>query len=151
MAVVRGLEEDLAGRFRFVYRNFPLAEIHPHALQAAEAAEAAGAQDRFWDMHELLFAHQKALATGDLLKYAAELHLDTGRLAGDLTARTHIPRIQRDLDSGESSSVQGTPTLFIGDRKHEGRRDRGALLAALQAAGAWTLAPDGDKPRLEET
>ena len=101
---------------------------------------------RFWDMHELLFTRQTALETADLLKYAAELHLDTGRLASDLTAHTHVPRIQRDLDSGESSSVQGTPTLFIGDGKHEGLRDRGALLAALQAAGAWTLAPDGDKP-----
>jgi protein-disulfide isomerase len=134
--VVNGLERELEGRFRFVYRNFPLAEIHPHALQSAEAAEAAEAQGRFWDMHELLFTRQEALETADLLKYAAELHLDTGRLAGDLTAHTHIPRIQRDLDSGESSGVQGTPTLFIGDRKHEGHRDRGALLAALHAVGA---------------
>jgi len=87
-------------------------------------------------MHELLFTRQTALETADLLKYAAELHLDTGRLASDLTAHTHVPRIQRDLDSGESSSVQGTPTLFIGDRLHEGRRDHEALLAALRAESA---------------
>ena len=134
--MVHGLERELAGRFRFVYRNFPLAEIHPHAMQAAEAAEAADAQGRFWDMHELLFARQKALETADLLKYAAELHLDTERFAADLAAHAHTKRIQRDLDSGDSSGVMGTPALFIADRMHEGRRDHDALLAALQAAGA---------------
>ncbi len=134
--MVHGLEAELAGRFRFVYRNFPLVDIHAHALQAAEAAEAADAQGRFWEMHELLFARQKALATGDLLKYASELHLDTTRLAGDLTAHTHTGRIQRDLDSGDSSGVQGTPTLFIAERMHDGRRDHDSLLAALRSEGA---------------
>jgi len=130
------LERELAGRLRFVYRNFPLIEIHPHALQAAEAAETADAQGKFWEMHELLFAHQKAIETADLLRYAAELHLDTERFVADLTAHTHIQRIQRDLDSGDSSGVMGTPALFIGERMHDGRRDHASLLAALQSAGA---------------
>ena len=134
--MVHGLETELPGQLQFVYRNFPLMDIHPHALQAAEAAEAADAEGWFWDMHELLFARQKALATEDMLKYAAELQLDTERFVVDLTTHAHADHIQRDLASGDESGVIGTPTLFVNGRKHEGRYDPTSLLAALRAAGA---------------
>ena len=134
--MVHGLETALAGRFRFVFRNFPLMDIHPHALQAAEGAEAADAQGSFWDMLERLFKNQKALEKEDLLRYAAGLKLDADRFLVDLTTHAHADRIQRDLDSGERSDVQGTPTLFVNERKHDGRYDPDSLLAALRAAGA---------------
>ena len=134
--MVHGLETELSGRIHFVYRNFPLTDIHPHALQAAEAAEAADAQGRFWDMHELLFLRQKALTSEDLLKYASELQLDTDRFVVDLTNHAHAERIQRDLDSGDESGVAGTPTLFVNGLKDEGRYDPVSLLAALRSAGA---------------
>lgn len=134
--MVHGLETALAGRFRFVFRNFPLMDIHPHALQAAEAAEAADAQGRFWDMLERLFKNQKALDKEDLLRYATGLKLDADRVLTDLETHAHAERIQRDLDSGEASGVMGTPTLFVNDHKHEGGNDPNSLLAALRAAGA---------------
>lgn len=134
--MVHGLETALAGRLRFVFRNFPLMDIHPHALQAAEAAEAADAQGRFWDMLERLFKNQKALERGDLLRYATGLKLDADRFLVDLETHAHAARIQGDLDSGDESDVQGTPTLFVNEHRHEGGYNPDSLLAALRAAGA---------------
>ena len=134
--MVHGLEAALAGRLRFVFRNYPLMDIHRHAFQAAEAAEAAGAQGRFWDMLERLFKSQKALQQEDLLRYATAFKLDADRFLVDLSTHTHAERIQRDLDSGQNSDVQGTPTLFVNERKHKGSYDPDSLLAALRDAGA---------------
>ena len=111
-------------------------DIHPHALQAAEAAEATGAQGKFWDMFERLFKSQRALEPEDLLRYTTGFKLDVDRFLVDLNTHAHGARIQRDLDSGEQSGVEGTPTLFVNQRKHEGPHDPDSLLAALLAAGA---------------
>lgn len=100
-------------RLRYVYRHFPLAKIHPHAQGAAEAAEAAAAQGRFWDYHAVLFARYRALEPADLLGYAAELGLDTDRFDRELRAGTHAARVRADLRSGTGSGVQATPTLFL--------------------------------------
>src|SRR5215470_1224582 len=108
------VERALGGGIRFAFRHFPLTEIHPHALAASVAAEAAALQDRFWEMHEMLFHRQKALEDHDLRSYAAELGLDLAQFDQDRTGSAVLKRVRRDVDSGEASGlVLGTPTLFI--------------------------------------
>ena len=108
------LVEQLPGGIRFAFRHFPLTEIHPHAIAAARAAEAAARQGLFWDMHDLLFHRQKALTDDDLRLYAEKLGLDTTRFDRDMTSREVLDRIERDVRSGlDSGEVLGTPTLFI--------------------------------------
>jgi len=122
---------------RFAFRHFPLTEIHPHALAASAAAEAAAAQDRFWDMHDLLFHRQKALEDDDLRNYAAELELDLARFDRDRRSPAALDRIERDVRSGiESGEVMGTPTLFIDGVVYRGSYDADGLWAALDASSA---------------
>jgi protein-disulfide isomerase len=129
---IRQAGRQLGGTVRFAFRHFPLTGIHPHALAAAAAAEAAAVQGRFWDMHELLFHRQKALEDGDLLRYAAQLGLDAAAFDRDRAGKAVLERIQRDVDSGlASGQVLGTPTLFIDGVVHRGGYDPPALLAAL--------------------
>jgi protein-disulfide isomerase len=117
---------------RFAFRHFPLTRIHPHALAAAAAAEAAALQGRFWDMHELLFHRQKALEDGDLRRYAAQLGLDVAAFGRDRASVEVGDRIRRDVGSGlASGQVVGTPTLFIDGVVHRGGYDPPTLLAAL--------------------
>ena len=124
------------GTMRFAFRHFPLTGIHPHALAAAAAAEAAALQGRFWDMHELLFHRQKALEDADLLGYAAGLGLAVAAFDRDRTSSAVAGRIRRDIDSGlASGQVLGTPTLFIDGVVHRGGYDPPALLAALVIRG----------------
>jgi protein-disulfide isomerase len=126
------VEQRLSGNIRFAFRHFPLTSIHPHALAAAAAAEAAARQGRFWDMHELLFHRQKALEDGDLRRYAAQLGLDVAAFDRDRASREVADRIRRDVDGGlASGQVMGTPTLFIDGVVHRGGYDPPALLAAL--------------------
>src|SRR5206468_3506424 len=103
--------------FGVAFRYFPLTDIHPHALAAAEAAEAAGRQDRFWEMHDLLFRNQRRLELGDLTRYAERLDLDLGRFETDLADPTTLARIERDVRSGIESGVDGTPSLYIDGRR----------------------------------
>jgi protein-disulfide isomerase len=129
---IEQVERQLGGNVRFAFRHFPLTSIHPHALAAASAAEAAARQGRFWDMHELLFHRQKALEDGDLRRYAAQLGLDVAAFDQDRTSSDVLERIQRDVDSGLASrQVLGTPTLFIDGVVHRGGYDPPTLLAAL--------------------
>jgi protein-disulfide isomerase len=117
---VARIERQLGDRFRFVFRHFPLREIHPHAQIAAEAAEEAAAQDRFWEMHDLLFARQHALAREDLISYANDLGLDEEQFTSALRDGRHRARIEEDVSSGTRSGVQGTPTLFIAGELYAG-------------------------------
>jgi protein-disulfide isomerase len=127
------VEQRLAGDVRFAFRHFPLTEIHPHALAASAAAEAAARQDRFWDMHELLFHRQKALGDDDLLRYAGELGLDVEAFDRDRAGPGVLNRIRRDVESGiDSGDVRGTPTLFIDGLLHGGGYDAESLLEALE-------------------
>jgi protein-disulfide isomerase len=129
---IQQVEQELGGNMRFAFRHFPLTEIHPHALAAAAAAEAAARQGRFWDMHELLFHRQKALGDGDLLRYAAELGLDVTPFDAARASAAVLERIRRDVASGlASGQVLGTPTLFIDGVVHRGGYDPSTLLAAL--------------------
>ena len=117
---------------RFAFRHFPLTEIHPHALAAAQAAEAAGAQGRFWEMHDLLFHRQKALEEEDLRGYAAELGLDLERFDNDRRGDALLERVWRDVRGAvESGEVVGTPTLFIGGSLYDGPYDADDLTRAL--------------------
>jgi protein-disulfide isomerase len=127
--VARLTERGVA--FEVVFRYFPLVEIHPHALAAAKAAEAAGRQDRFWEMHDLLFRNQLHLDAGDLARYATRLGLDPARFEADQADPVAVARIQRDVESGVESGVDGTPTLFIDGRRYEGPRDADSLANAL--------------------
>ena len=121
MIHVQGLQRRLGEDLCFVYRHFPAPEeIHPHAWIASEAALAANAQDKFWEMHRHLFRHQKALEIEDLEGYAAELALDVARIKQDMQAHIYETRIKRDLNSGLESGVQGIPTLFINGVRYEG-------------------------------
>jgi protein-disulfide isomerase len=126
------VERQLGGNVRFAFRHFPLTGIHPHALAAAAAAEAAARQGRFWDLHELRFRRQKALEDADLLRYAARLGLDVAAFDRDRASRTVLALIRRDVDSGlASGQVLGIPPLFIDGVVHRGGYDPPALLAAL--------------------
>src|SRR6201981_722632 len=134
---IEQVEQQLGGNMRFAFRHFPLTGIHPHALAAAAAAEAAAQQGRFWDMHELLFHRQKALEDGDLRGYAARLGLDVAAFDRDRASTTVADRIRRDIDSGlASGQVLGTPTLFIDGVVHRGGYDPPTLLAALTSQRA---------------
>jgi protein-disulfide isomerase len=129
---IERVERVRAGGVRFAFRHFPLTEIHPHALAAAAAAEAAALQGRFWEMHGLLFHRQHALDDDDLGAYAVELGLDSARFERDRLGSEALSRVRRDVESGEASGeVTGTPTLFIDGLVHHGAFDADALLEAL--------------------
>ncbi|WRL67237.1 DsbA family protein [Blastococcus brunescens] len=130
-----GVVSELRNRFgddlRYVFRHLPLLEVHPHAQLAAEAVEAAGAQGRFWEMHDKLFAHQDALEAPDLLDHASALGLDLERFARELGDGTHAQHIRDDVAGGEASGVEGTPTFFVNGVRHTGRAGTDELAAAL--------------------
>jgi protein-disulfide isomerase len=126
------VEAQVGDGVRFAFRHFPLTEIHPHALAASAAAEAGALQERFWDLSELLFHHQQALADDDLRRYALELELDVAQFDRDRTGAAVLARVRRDVESGiASGEVRGTPTLFIDGAVHLGGYDADALLEAL--------------------
>jgi protein-disulfide isomerase len=128
---IERVERRLPEKIRFVFRHFPLTEIHPHALSASAAAEAASLQDRFWDMHELLFQRQGALEDDDLQRYAAELGLDIAQFDQARNSGSVSERIRRDIESGSATGeVRGTPTLFIDGKVHRGGYDAQTLLEA---------------------
>jgi protein-disulfide isomerase len=117
---------------RYAFRQFPLTQIHPHALLAAQAAAAAGAQGRFWQMHSILFEHQDALETDALVEYATILGLDTHRFAHDLRMGTYLPTVQHDFHTGVRSGVQGTPTFFLDGLRHGAGWDADSLTSAIR-------------------
>jgi len=100
--------------FRFVFRHFPIVEVHPHAILAAEAAEAAAAQGRFWEMHDRLFEHHRHLQPGDLQRHARELELDETRFAAELADHVYLQRVQEHIAGGRASHVHATPRFFVG-------------------------------------
>jgi Na+/H+ antiporter NhaA len=133
--VVRELLREF-GDVRYVWRHLPLNDVHPRAQLAAEAAEAAGDQGAFWEMHDLLLAHQDALRPNDLVGYAERLSLDVERFADALRGHAGAVRVAEDVDSADLSGVSGTPTFFINSHRHYGAYDIATLSAAVRAAGA---------------
>ena len=134
--IVKAVQRRLGKRLRFVFREFPLTEIHPHAEHAAEAAESAAAQGKFWEMHDRLFERQFALEDEHLLEYARDLGLDALRVARDLAAHTYKPQVRDDFMGGVRSGVNGTPTFFVNGVRHDEAWDENTLVAALERAAA---------------
>jgi protein-disulfide isomerase len=118
--VVNQLTAELGDRLQFAFRHFPLAKMHPHARKAAMASEAAGAQGKFWEMHDMLFANAGKLAMPDLIAYASVLELDVARFEAEILDDTYAARIQEDVASGVRSGVNGTPSFFINVVRHNG-------------------------------
>jgi protein-disulfide isomerase len=134
--IVRAIQPQLGDHLRFVYRNFPLIQIHPHALHAALAAEAADAQGKFWEMHDYIFHHQHTLEDADLERFAQAVGLDHARYAQDVNDPRALDRIEKDMEGGVRSGVAGTPTFFINGTRYEGSWEQDDLLAAIhQASG----------------
>ena len=136
-SLVKAIMESVGDRTCFAFRHFPLSSMHPHAERAAEAAEAAGAQDGFWEMHDLLFENQHALDYDDLAEYAAMAGLDPSRLMREVMANVYAERVREDFRSGVRSGVNGTPTFFINGARYDGPRELGPMVAALGYAGGW--------------
>jgi|SRR5690606_6910025 len=131
--VLRRTVEESGGRVRLVFRHFPLFEIHPHALSAALAVEAAAAQGRFWEMQAALFEHQDHLGEAGLAERAEELGLDGASVVGD-AAQQYAAPVQRDYADALAAGVEGTPTLFVNGRRYVGRVTPEGLRAAIEAA-----------------
>ncbi|TMH46087.1 MAG: DsbA family protein [Betaproteobacteria bacterium] len=110
---VKLLLQRFTGRVRFIYRHFPLEEVHPHALQAALAAEVAAGQDKFWPMHDLLFDNQPHLKPPQLRRYAERLELDMVRYDADMADTVYLQRVREDIEGGSRSGVRATPTFFV--------------------------------------
>ncbi|CAA9371460.1 MAG: Na+/H+ antiporter NhaA type [uncultured Nocardioidaceae bacterium] len=136
--VTRELADLFGSRLRYVFRHLPLDGIHPQALLAAHAAEAASRQDAFWGMHDLLFANQGAFTLEQVTGFADELGLDVEQFLDDLQDPQLVDRIADDVASAEASGARGTPTFFVADRRHVGPHDTGTLARALEAVGART-------------
>jgi Na+/H+ antiporter NhaA len=132
--VIRELLSAFGDDVRYVWRHLPLNDVHPSAQLAAEAAEAAAAQGRFWPMHDVLLAHQEELRPTHLRHYAEEIGLDIDRFRDDLRRRERLARVAEDVASADASGVAGTPTFFINGRRHYGAYDVAALTAAVEAA-----------------
>jgi protein-disulfide isomerase len=126
--VLRRVGNDM----RYAFRHFPLTQVHPRSLLAAQAAEAAGAQGRFWPMHSVLFENQHALEPEDLALYAETLGLDVRRFARELRAGTHLPKVQKDFRTGVRSGVNGTPTFFVDSERQDYGWDAESLTVAIQ-------------------
>jgi protein-disulfide isomerase len=130
--VVEEVQRVLSDRLCFAYRHFPILSAHPHALRAAEAAEAANEQGRFWPMHKQLFEHQHQLHDEMLVHHAVQIGLDRERFVEDLESHRFISRVREDLSSGARSGVNGTPTFFVNGQRYEGVPEVPALIEALQ-------------------
>lgn len=134
--VVEELQRVLGDRLQFAFRHFPLAQVHPHALGAAEAAETAGAEDMFWEMHAILYTHQHALDGAHLIEYAIALGLDPTSFRHALEGRAYENRVREDFLSGVRSGVNGTPAFFIEGVRYDGPRDFDSLVAVLAEVAA---------------
>ena len=132
--IVKSIQRALGNKLRFAFRNFPLSTSHEYAEQAAESAEAAGAQGKFWEMHDTLYEHQDELGTNALMSYARNLGLDVDRFAHELKDGTYEPRVREDFRSGVRSGVNGTPTFFVNGTRYDGGwNDPDQFLRALKA------------------
>jgi len=132
--VVKRLQAELGPKLRFVFRNFPMNTIHAHAGVAAQAAEAAAAQGKFWEMHDLLYEHQQDLGEADLLHYALTLGLEPYRFEADLSSEIFARKVSDDFGGGVRSGVNGTPTFFINGARYDGPREYEPMKAAIQDA-----------------
>ena len=133
--IVKRNQRELGTRLKFVFRNFPLTNSHPQAQWAAEMAEAAAAQGKFWEIHDFLYENQRTLGDESFFaRYTKILKLDVARLEREIAQHTHSPRVQEDYMSGIRSGVNGTPTFFINGVRYDGYPEFGPLVSALEKA-----------------
>ena len=132
--VVKKLQKHFGDKLRFVFRNFPLVRIHAYAQRAAEAAEAAGAQGKFWEMHDYLYEHQDALDAENVMRAADALGLERVKFDRDVAEHVHLARVQEDIESGVASGVGGTPTTFVNGMRNDGEDDYETLKAKIEEA-----------------
>jgi protein-disulfide isomerase len=131
--IVKQVQKHFKKRVRFVFRNFPLSEMHPHAEAAAEVAEFAGSQGKFWEMHDLLFENQARLGGALFAELGETLKLSTPALRQALEQKTFETRVRADFSGGVRSGVNGTPTFFINGRRHDDSFDYDTLVSAIRA------------------
>ena len=129
--IIKAVQKRLGDDLCFAFRNFPLANMHPHAVRAAEMAEAAALHGKFWQMHDLLYENQNALGDEDLAQYAEMLGLDAKRLIKEVMGGAYLARVQEDFRAGTHAGVNGTPTLFINGERYDGPRGVDELVEAL--------------------
>lgn len=130
---VKQVQKRLGSELRFVFRNFPLTNMHEYALEAAETAEAASVQGKFWPMHDFLYEHQKTLGDSSVaLGHAKKLTLDTQRFEREIAQHVHRKRIEEDFNGGVRSGVNGTPTFYVNGVRHDGEAVAEALVEALK-------------------
>jgi protein-disulfide isomerase len=134
--IIKEVQAQMGEKLRFVFRNFPITTSHPHAERAAEAAEAAASQDKFWEMHDLLYENQRNLRDQDLRGYAEKLGLDVELFDKELAEHVHAERVHEDFMSGVRSGVNGTPTFYINGARHDDSYETQPLRAALEGAAA---------------
>jgi protein-disulfide isomerase len=134
--IVKRVQKHFGKKLRFVFRNFPLAEMHPHAESAAESAEFAGAQGKFWEMHDALFENQEELSGALYLKLAQQIGLSPQDLRAAVEQREYLPRVKEDFTGGVRSGVNGTPTFFINGKRHDASFEYEDLVAAIEASAA---------------
>ncbi len=137
--LIKGIKRELSVAFGedylcFIFRHFPQVQIHPHAQRAAQAAEAAAAQGRFWSMHDTLFIHQQQLGNGYLVEYANDIGLDIPQFLKEFSKQVHVDRIHKDIESGSHSGITVTPALFINNVQYAGCWRITELIAAIVAA-----------------
>ncbi|NJR63388.1 MAG: DsbA family protein [Cyanobacteria bacterium CRU_2_1] len=137
--LIKAIERELSASLGedylcFIFRHFPQAQIHPHAQQAAQAAEAAAVQGQFWSMHDTLFAHQQKLENGYLIEYANDLGIDIPQFLKDFHKQVHVDRINENIEGGIQSGVTTAPTLFINNIRYTGRWNMTELMTAIVAA-----------------
>jgi protein-disulfide isomerase len=130
--IIKRIHKHLGDNLRFVFRNFPITRSHPHAQHAAEAAEAAGAQNRFWEMHDHLYEHQQNLDDDNLMQYASVLGMDTARFGDELARHVYANHVREDFMSGIRSGVNGTPTFYINGIRYDYSWDEKTLLTAIE-------------------
>jgi protein-disulfide isomerase len=133
-SIIRKLQKHFGDQLRFVFRNFPQTKIHAYAQRAAEAAEAAGGQGKFWEMHDYLFEHQEALDAENLVQAAVALRLDKVKFSRDVAEQAYADRVQQDVQSGIDSGVGGTPTIFLNGVRHDDEDDFETLKAKIEEA-----------------
>jgi formate-nitrite transporter family protein len=141
---VHRLLDRYPGRIRFVFRNFPIPQLHPHAMQAAEAAEAAAAQGKFWEMYELLLRPSSNLDLDSLVGYAERIGLDTGRFLNEVTGNVYEARIERDVAEGVRNGVNATPKFYVDGTRIDGHLPLEGLVTAVEGAEGE---PESDTPR----
>ena len=119
-SIIKSLQRSFGKNLKFVFRNFPLTEMHPYAMNAALAAEAAALQNKFWEMHDYIYEHQQRLDDKSLLGYAEKLGLDLKRFKNDIKLDTLTNKVEQDFESGARSGVNGTPSFYVNGKKYNG-------------------------------